>query len=106
MDVLVLAPALIGHTKVWTKATAVISTNQSIITRVKPPLDRRVHQYHAEGCGLMGGYAPFCKHVFVPNFVGAQLGALPITDGNRHLLRSAYVKRRPEELAILARYAH
>jgi len=21
------------------------------------------------------GYAPFCKHVFVPNFVGAKAGA-------------------------------
>ena len=35
---------------------------------------RRVHQYHAEGCALVDGYAPFCKHVFVPNFVGAQVG--------------------------------
>lgn len=64
-----------------------------------------MHQYHADGCGLVDGYAPFCKHVFVPNFVGAQVGALAIKEQNRHLLRSAYVKRRPEELAVLARCA-
>lgn len=32
--------------------------------------------------------APFCKHIFVPNFTGAPVSALPITDANRHLLQS------------------
>ncbi len=41
--------------------------------------------------------------MFVPNFCGALCGALAITDSNRHLLRSGYAKRRPEELAVLAR---
>lgn len=53
---------------------------------------------------MVDGYAPFCKHIFVPNFVGAKLGSLPISEQNRGLLRSAYVKRRPEELAVLARW--
>ncbi len=39
----------------------------------------------------------------MPNFCGALCGALAITDSNRHLLRSGYAKRRPEELAVLAR---
>lgn len=31
-----------------------------------------VHRLFKEGgCRLVDGYAPFCKHVFVPNFVGA-----------------------------------
>ena len=63
----------------------------------------RVHEFHAAGCKLVDGYAPFCKHLFVPNFAGAKLGALAITAQNSGLLRSAYVKRRPEELAVLAR---
>jgi hypothetical protein len=42
--------------------------------------------------------------VFVPNFVGAKLGALDITPDNRQLLRSAYTRRRPEELAVLTRH--
>ena len=39
----------------------------------------RIHEYHAHGAALVDGYAPFCKHVFVPNFVGAKLGALPVS---------------------------
>lgn len=63
----------------------------------------RVHAYYGEGRPLAEGYAPFCKHLFVPNFVGATVGALPITEENRHLLRSGYTSRRPEELAVLTR---
>jgi hypothetical protein len=48
----------------------------------------RVQAAFDGGQPLVDGYAPFCKHVFVPNFVGAAVGALPITDGNRHLLQS------------------
>ena len=54
---------------------------------------------------LVDGYAPFCKHLFVPNFVGATLNSLQIDDSNRHLLVSGYSKRRPEELAVLTRHA-
>lgn len=32
--------------------------------------------------------APFCKHIFVPNWTGAPVSALPITDDNKHLLQS------------------
>lgn len=64
---------------------------------------RRIHEAHAAGAPLVDGYAPFCKHVFVPNFVDAKLGTLEITDGNKHLLQSGYSKRRPEELAVLTR---
>ncbi|KAK9904840.1 hypothetical protein WJX75_003595 [Coccomyxa subellipsoidea] len=64
----------------------------------------KLHDLHAKGAELVYGYAPFCKHVFVPNFVGAKLGALPITDGNRHLLRCGYSRRRPEELPVLTRW--
>lgn len=64
----------------------------------------RVQQAHDSGAGLVDGYAPFCKHVFVPSFVGAKVGALEITDDNRPLLQSGYTKRRPEELAVLTRW--
>ena len=47
----------------------------------------RVHEHHAAGdAPLVDGYAPFCKHVFVPNFVGAPVSCLTITDANRHLV--------------------
>ncbi len=64
----------------------------------------RVHElFKAQGSTLADGYAPFCKHVFVGNFVNARLGCLEITEQNRKLLRSGYTKRRPEELAVLTR---
>jgi len=53
---------------------------------------------------LVDGYAPFCKHLFIPNVLGARVGSLPITDRTRPLLRSGYVRRRPEELPVLARW--
>ena len=52
---------------------------------------------------LVDGYAPFCKHVFVPNFTSATLNALPIDQENEPLLRSGYSQRRPDELAVLTR---
>ena len=58
-----------------------------------------------QGAQLVDGYADFCKHVFVRNFVGAKLGALQIRDENRHLLQCGYSRRRPEELPVLARYS-
>jgi hypothetical protein len=65
---------------------------------------RRVHQLHAEGASLVDGYAPFCKHVFIPNEWGCLASALPVTDANVGLLRSGYTRRRPEELPVLARW--
>jgi hypothetical protein len=39
----------------------------------------QVHQiFKDSGAALVDGYAPFCKHVFVPNFVGAKVGALEV----------------------------
>jgi len=54
---------------------------------------------------LQPGYAPFCKHLFVPNFVpGLPDGALRITDANRGLLHSAYIARTDKELPVLTRW--
>jgi hypothetical protein len=63
----------------------------------------KVHEYHRDGAQLVDGYAPFCKHVFVPNFIGAKVGSVPITVENQKLVRTAYESRRPEELAVLSR---
>ena len=69
-----------------------------------PGFVKRVEQYHEEGRQLVSGYAPFCKHIFVPNFTGAKLGSLTVTEKNVHLLKSGYSRRRPEELPVLSRY--
>lgn len=65
---------------------------------------QRIHAHHLSGSPLVDGYAPFCKHLFIPNFTDATIGALKITPDNKNLLNSGYIKRRPEELAVLARW--
>lgn len=54
---------------------------------------------------LKDGYAPFCKHLFVPNFLeGALVEAVPITEDNKHHLRTEYQARKPGELPVLVRW--
>lgn len=65
----------------------------------------KVHAAHKATGKLVDGYAPFCKHVFIPNeYDDVAVSALPITDANRHLLETAYARRRPEEFAVLTRF--
>lgn len=65
----------------------------------------RLQAAHAAGSApLVDGYAPFCKHVFVPNFAGARCGALRITPQNASLLRSGYGARTANELPVLQRW--
>eukprot|EP00238_Polyblepharides_amylifera_P010950 CAMPEP_0196590790 /NCGR_PEP_ID=MMETSP1081-20130531/67569_1 /TAXON_ID=36882 /ORGANISM="Pyramimonas amylifera, Strain CCMP720" /LENGTH=213 /DNA_ID=CAMNT_0041913989 /DNA_START=309 /DNA_END=950 /DNA_ORIENTATION=+ len=66
---------------------------------------KRIESLHSSGeAPLVDGYAPFCKHVFVPNFVGARLSVLKITEENEPLLRSGYSARTPAELPVLTRW--
>mmetsp|Transcript_10447 Transcript_10447/g.20870 ORF Transcript_10447/g.20870 Transcript_10447/m.20870 type:complete len:209 (-) Transcript_10447:167-793(-) len=53
---------------------------------------------------LVDGYAPFCKHVFVPNFAGVRRTTIAITDENSGMLRSGYEARTPKELPVLNRW--
>ena len=68
----------------------------------------RVQQAFNSGTPLVEGYAPFCKHVFLPAAfltpAPPPVSALPITPANRRLLESGYTRRRPEELAVLTRW--
>jgi len=71
----------------------------------KAEFTRRIHDAHAGGAGLVDGYAPFCKHVFVPNFIpGLKVGAIEITEENAQLLRSGYSARSAAELPVLTRW--
>jgi len=53
---------------------------------------------------LVDGYAPFCKHLFLPNFSDALCGYLSITAANEHLLRTEYQARTEKELPVLVRF--
>jgi hypothetical protein len=53
---------------------------------------------------VLPGYAPFCRLHVHRNWTSTRCMAIPITDGNRHLLRSAYEARTPAELPVLVRW--
>jgi len=58
--------------------------------------------------GLVPGYAPFCKHVFVENesraFPTVKTSVLAVDESNAGELRTAYEARTERELAVLVRY--
>lgn len=54
---------------------------------------------------LIDGYAPFCKHLFMPNMDDSiVVGEIEITKDNEHLLRTHYHARKEGELPVLTRY--
>lgn len=53
---------------------------------------------------VIPGYAPFCQLHVHRNWTSTRCLTVPITDGNRHLLRSAYEARTPDELPVLVRW--
>ena len=53
---------------------------------------------------VLDGYAPFCKLHVHPNWTSTRCLTVPITDDNRHLLRSAYEARTKDELPVLVRW--
>jgi len=50
------------------------------------------------------GYAPFCRLHVHRNWTSTRCLTVPVTDGNRHLLRSAYEVRQRDELPVLVRW--
>lgn len=53
---------------------------------------------------VLDGYAPFCKLHVHRNWTGTRCLTMPITEENRHLLRSAYEARTRDELPVLVRW--
>lgn len=53
---------------------------------------------------VLDGYAPFCRLHVHRNWTSTRCIAVPITDDNRHLLRSAYEARTKTELPVLVRW--
>ena len=63
-----------------------------------------VNQAIADGAELVDGFAPFVKHLFLPNPTDAKMGIAKITPENKHLLKSGYLRRNDTELRYLARW--
>jgi len=56
-------------------------------------------------CLMRGGYAPFCKLLFVENWMDdVRAGTLEITPKNEQFLRSGYKARTDDELPVLGRW--
>jgi hypothetical protein len=53
---------------------------------------------------VLDGYAPFCKLHVHRNWTSTRCLAVPVTDSNRHLLRSDYEARTRGELPVLVRW--
>ena len=53
---------------------------------------------------VLEGYAPFCRLHVHRNWTSTKCLAVPITDDNRHLLRTDYDARTREELPVLVRW--
>lgn len=53
---------------------------------------------------VLDGYAPFCKLHVHRNWTPTRCLTVPITEQNRHLLRSAYEARSRGELPVLVRW--
>ena len=54
---------------------------------------------------LVDGYAPFCKHIFVRNFVeGLRAPIVPLTDELHSLVKTDYQARSEKELPVLVRW--
>ncbi len=53
---------------------------------------------------VIDGYAPFCKLHVHENWTSTRCLTVPVTDDNRHLLRSGYEARNRDELPVLVRW--
>lgn len=62
-----------------------------------------MNECYRQGAKLHDGYAPFCKHLFIPNFARLKSGIVKITPENAGLLRSTYEARTEKELPVLVR---
>ena len=79
------------HVQLAERRVAVEHRERRDIVEV-PPLD------------VLEGYAPFCKLHVHRNWTSTRCLAAPITEANRHLLRSAYEARSTDELPVLVRW--
>lgn len=84
------------------------NTNKAFINFDRQRFEDKINEiYHdkSNSIELKEGYAPFCKHLFVPNFIkDLKCSIIQINEKNQQYLTSGYVKRREEELAVLSRW--
>ena len=60
--------------------------------------------FEARTAPLVDGYAPFCKHLFIPNTFGVKCGYTPKTNEVMKFCKSGYEQRKEGELAVLVEW--
>ena len=79
--------------------------NTNYINISKEEFVQKVNELYNSTKVLVDGYAPFCKHIFVKNFVkGFKPCHLEINDNIKSLIISKYDSRQKNELPVLIRY--
>ena len=68
--------------------------------------EMEIHTHWAERfCREQKGYAPFCKLVFMKNWIDSvKAGTVPITCDNQHLIKTEYLARTEKEIPVLTRW--
>ena len=79
-----------------------------ITTMTKEEFIEYVRKYISENGGFdkcsVEGYAPFCRHIFMPNPTDARVDSVLITPEIEPLIKSGYCARRDDELPVLCRW--
>lgn len=66
--------------------------------------EEKVNEFYENGdVKLVDGYAPFCKHLFIPNFASVKCGYTNI-ESVKHLVKSGYESRKEGELPVLVQW--
>ena len=79
--------------------------NSNYISISKEEFIKKVNELYKSSKDLVEGYAPFCKHLFVKNFVkGFKPCHLEINEKIKPLIISKYDSRQKNELPVLIRY--
>ena len=79
--------------------------NSNYINISKEEFVQKVNELYKSTKDLVDGYAPFCKHLFVKNFVkGFKPCHLEINEDIKPLIISKYDSRQKNELPVLIRY--
>ena len=81
------------------------SRTSNYINMDKDEFTRKVNELYKSESMLVEGYAPFCKHLFVDNFVkGLKSCHIEINKDTEKLIISKYDSRQKNELPVLIRY--
>ena len=81
------------------------SRSSNYINISKEEFIQKVNEQYKSTTELVDGYAPFCKHLFIKNFVkGLKPCHIEITPETEKLIISKYDSRQKNELPVLIRY--